>query len=79
MSESELMNRVTLDPGVCHGKPCIRGLRYPIEFILEMLSGPTTPSQFLHEYPDLQEDDLKAAFAYAAKKSRTKSFETLRA
>jgi uncharacterized protein (DUF433 family) len=44
-----------------------------------MLSGPTTPSQFLHEYPDLQEDDLKAAFAYAAKMSRTKRFETLRA
>ncbi len=79
MSENELMNRITLDPEVCHGKPCIRGLRYPIEFILEMLSGPTTPSQFLHEYTDLQEDDLKAAFAYAAKMSRTKRFETLRA
>ena len=79
MSEKELLSRITIDPAVCHGKPCIRGLRYPVEFILEMLSGPTTPAQFLKEYPDLQEDDLKAAFAYAAKMSRTKRFETLTA
>jgi len=79
MSEKELLNRITIDPAVCHGKPCIRGLRYPVEFILEMLSGPTTPAQFLKEYPDLQEDDLKAALAYAAKMSRTKRFETLTA
>ena len=79
MTEKELLNRITIDPAVCHGKPCIRGLRYPVEFILEMLSGPTTPAQFLKEYPDLQEDDLKAALAYAAKMSRTKRFETLTA
>lgn len=79
MSEKELLNRITVDPAICHGKPCIRGLRYPVEFILEMLSGPTTPAQFLQDYPDLQEDDLKAAFAYAAKMSRTKRFELLTA
>ena len=79
MSEKELLSRITIDPVVCHGKPCIRGLRYSVEFILEMLSGPTTPAQFLKEYPDLQEDDLKAALAYAAKMSRTKRFETLTA
>ena len=71
MSEKELLSRITIDPVVCHGKPCIRGLRYPVEFILEMLSGPTTPAQFLKEYPDLQEDDLKAALAYAAKMRRS--------
>ena len=79
MSEKELLNRITADADICHGKPCIRGLRYPVEFILEMLSGPTTSAQFLQEYPDLQEDDLKAALAYAAKMSRTKRFETLTA
>ena len=77
MSEKELLNRITANADICHGKPCIRGLRYPVEFILEMLSGPTTSAQFLQEYPDLQEDDLKAALAYAAKMSRTKRFETL--
>jgi len=77
MSEKELLNRITANADICHGKPCIRGLRYPVEFILETLSGPTTSAQFLQEYPDLQEDDLKAALAYAAKMSRTKRFETL--
>lgn len=79
MSEKELLNRITVDADICHGKPCIRGLRYPVEFILEMLSGATTPALFLKEYPDLQEEDLKAAFAYAAKMSRTKRFEPLTA
>ena len=79
MSEKELLNRITANADICHGKPCIRGLRYPVEFILEMLSGPTTSAQFLREYPDLQEEDLKAALAYAAKMSRTKRFETLTA
>ena len=79
MSEKELLNRITANADICHGKPCIRGLRYPVEFILEMLSGSTTSAQFLQEYPDLQEDDLKAALAYAAKMSRTKRFETLTA
>jgi uncharacterized protein (DUF433 family) len=79
MSEKELLNRITANADICHGKPCIRGLRYPVEFILEMLSGPTTSAQFLQEYPDLQEDDLKAALAYAAKMSRTKRFEPLTA
>ena len=61
MSETELLARITTDPAVCHGKPCIRGLRYPVEFILEMLSGPSTVEQFLADYPDLESDDLKAA------------------
>lgn len=79
MSETDLLSRVTMDPRICHGKPCIRGLRYPIEFILEMLIGPTTQNDFLRDYPDLEEDDLKAAFAFAAKMSRTKSIEPLAA
>ncbi|MCX6960535.1 MAG: DUF433 domain-containing protein, partial [Verrucomicrobia bacterium] len=37
MSESELLARITTDPDICHGKPCLRGLRYPVEFVLEML------------------------------------------
>jgi uncharacterized protein (DUF433 family) len=79
MSESELLSRITINPEICHGKPCIRGLRYPVEFILEMLSGPTTKEQFLADYPDLEEDDLKAALALAAKMSRTKRFDALAA
>lgn len=79
MSETDLLSRITMDPQICHGKPCIRGLRYPVEFILEMLSGPTTSQAFLRDYPDLEEDDLKAALAYAAKLSRVKRMESLAA
>jgi uncharacterized protein (DUF433 family) len=79
MSEKELLSRVTVDAEVCHGKPCLRGMRYPVEFILEMLSGPTTVEEFLNDYPDLEEDDLRAAFAFAARMSRTKRFELLAA
>lgn len=79
MSETDLLARITTNSSLCHGKPCIRGLRYPVEFILEMLSGPTTKEQFLADYPDLEEDDLKAAMAFAAKMSRTKRFDSLAA
>jgi uncharacterized protein (DUF433 family) len=75
MSENELLSRITTDPLICHGKPCLRGLRYPVEFVLEMLSGPTTVEQFLQDYPDLEQDDLRAAFAYAARMSRVKRLE----
>ena len=56
MSEQELFSRITIDPQICHGKPCIRGLRYPVEFILEMLSGPTSVEEFLKEA--LEKGDL---------------------
>ena len=79
MSERELLARITTDPAICHGKPCLRGLRYPVEFVLEMLSGPTTIEEFLAEYPDLESDDIKAAFAYAARMSRVKSLEPVAA
>ena len=79
MSEVELLARITTDPSICHGKPCIRGLRYPVEFILEMLSGPTSVEQFLSDYPDLQADDIRAAMAFGARMSRVKRLEPLAA
>ena len=77
MSEKELLSRITIDPQICHGKPCIRGLRYPVEFILEMLSGPTNVGEFLKDYSDLEEDDIRSAFAFGARMSRSKRFESL--
>jgi uncharacterized protein (DUF433 family) len=77
MSEKELLSRITIDPQICHGKPCIRGLRYPVEFILEMLSGPTNVGEFLKDYSDLEEDDIRSAFAFGARMSRSKRFEPL--
>ena len=79
MSSQQLLSRITMDASICHGKPCIRGLRYPVEFLLEMLSGDMTTQQILADYPDLEADDLRAAIAYAARLSRVKSIEPVAA
>jgi len=70
MSSDELLRRITVDADICHGKPCVRGLRYPVEFLLELLSGGMTFEQILADYPDLEADDLRAACAYGARLSR---------
>lgn len=66
MSGEQLLERITITPDICHGKPCVRGLRYPVEFLLELLSGETSEAEILADYPDLEVADLKAAQAYAA-------------
>lgn len=62
-----LLSRITIDPAICHGSPCVRGLRYPVEMLLELLSSGMTPEEILADYPDLERDDLRAATAYAAR------------
>jgi uncharacterized protein (DUF433 family) len=79
MSSQQLLSRITMDASICHGKPCIRGLRYPVEFLLEQLSGDMTIQQILADYPDLEADDLRAAIAYAARLRRIKSIEPVAA
>ena len=77
MSTEDLLKRITISPDICHGKPCIRGLRYPVVFLLELLSGDSSVADILADYPDLEAADLKAAHAYAARLARIKRFEPL--
>ena len=70
---SELLQRITIDPDICHGKPCIRGLRYPVELILELLSGEMEINEILQDYEDLEKDDIKACLMFASKLSHVKS------
>jgi uncharacterized protein (DUF433 family) len=70
-----LLDRITIDAGVCHGKPCIRHLRYPVEFLLDLLSSGMTPELILADYPDIERDDILAALAFAARLSRVKSMD----
>jgi len=72
MSERELLSRITRDPNICHGKPVIRGLRYPVSTLLELLASGMTPEEILRDYPDLEMDDLRAALLYAARLSEVK-------
>ena len=66
-----LLARITIDPAICHGKPCIRGLRYPVEILLELLSSGMTVDEILDDYEDLERDDLMAVLAFAARLART--------
>ena len=79
MTSEHLLERITVDPNICHGKPCIRGLRYPVEFLLELMSGEMTAAEILADYADLEADDLRAACAYGARLSRVKRIEPLAA
>ena len=62
---SKLLERITIDPNVCHGKPCIRGLRYPLDMILELLSAGMSREEILEDYEDLEAEDLLAVLAFA--------------
>ena len=76
---SDLLQRITVDPAVCHGKPVVRGLRYPVETLLELLSSGMTIDQILADYADLERDDLLAVLAYAARLSQVKRSDLLAA
>jgi uncharacterized protein (DUF433 family) len=76
---NNLLSRITSSPEICHGKPCIRGLRYPIESILELLSSGMTHREILDDYEDLEEDDLRAAIAWGARLVTTKRIEAVMA
>ena len=68
-------DRITIDPEICHGKPTIRGLRYPVEIILELLSAGMTMEEILADYEDLEPEDIQAVLSYAARLSRVKRIE----
>jgi uncharacterized protein (DUF433 family) len=63
--ENNLLQHITINPHICHGKPCIRRLRYPVEFILELLSSGMNIEEILNDYDDLEQDDILAVFAFA--------------
>jgi len=62
--ENPQLLRITIDPNICHGKPCIRGLRYPVEFILELLSSGMSTEEILSDYDDLERDDILAVLLF---------------
>ena len=74
---NNLLERITHDPDICHGKPCIRGLRYPVELILELLSSGMTTEEILNDYEDLEREDIQAALLFAARISQIKSIHKI--
>ena len=62
---SDLLSRITIRPDQCHGRPCIRGMRIRVVDILEMLANGIGEDEILHDFPDLERDDIRACLAYA--------------
>ena len=72
MDAAKLLERITINPDICHGKPCIRGLRYPVDTILELLSAGMSNEEILADYDDLELEDILAVLAFAARLSQIK-------
>lgn len=70
-----IAERITVDPEICHGKPCIRGLRYPVETILELLTAGMTTNEILADYEDLEREDILAALAFATRLTQVKRMQ----
>jgi uncharacterized protein (DUF433 family) len=61
------MERITINPAQCGGRPCVRGMRIRVKDVLEMLAGGAKEEEILADFPDLQREDLQACIAYAAR------------
>ena len=60
------MDRITINPAQCGGRPCIRGMRIRVKDVLDMLAGGASETEILEDYPDLETGDIRACLAYAA-------------
>ena len=60
-----LSNRITIDPLICHGKPCVRGMRWPVEVILDMIESEMSFEEILSDHPELEREDIIASLSYA--------------
>ena len=70
MNRQEILNRISIDPHVCGGKPCIRGHRIWVSLILDFLASGSTMDEILENYPGINIDDIRACIAYGAEMSR---------
>ncbi len=70
MTRENLLSRISIDPNICFGKPCIRGHRIWVSLILDLLAGGATIEELLEEYPGLEREDILACIAYGAEVTR---------
>ena len=77
--KTSLSERITTDPEISHGKPCIRGLRYPVETVLEWLSSGMSVEDILKDYEDIEQEDILAVLDFASRMVQIKRIEMLAA
>ena len=70
MTREDLLKRISVDPNVCFGKPCVRGTRIWVSLILDNLAEGVTEAEILQAYPQLKPEDIRAAMAYGAEMTR---------
>ena len=75
--QQQLLQRITVNPKICHGKPTIRGLRYPVVNLLELMASGMTNQEILADYEDLEAEDLQACLIFAARLAEVKSIVQL--
>lgn len=61
----DLLNRITLNASICHGKPCVRGMRWPVEVIIDMLGSGMSVEEIIADHPELEKEDILACLQYA--------------
>lgn len=59
------LDRITTNPDICHGKPCIRGMRWPVEVIIDMLSSGMSTEEIINDHPELEKEDVLASLNFA--------------
>jgi uncharacterized protein (DUF433 family) len=75
---NDWVDRISADPNICHGKPCVKGTRIMVAVILDNLAEGVSPEQIVAEYPPLTLEDVRAAIAYAATLAREEELIPLR-
>jgi uncharacterized protein (DUF433 family) len=75
MTNEELLQRITIDPKVCFGRPCIRGHRIWVSLVLDLLAQGASSAEILQDYPQLEEADIMACLAYGAEMARERFVE----
>jgi uncharacterized protein (DUF433 family) len=75
MTREQLLSRISIDPTVCFGKPCIKGHRLWVSLILDFLAAGATIEELLNDYPGIEEADIRACIAYGAEMARERYVE----
>ena len=78
MTYEDLLQRISIDPKICHGKPCIHGHRIWVSLIMDLMADGMTTEEILGQYPGLEPDDIRACIAYAAEMTRERIIVTAR-
>lgn len=71
------LSRITVNPEICHGKPTIRNMRYPVEMILDLLSAGMTAEEIIADYPAIEKEDIQACLQFASRLTKIKSIHSI--